>query len=108
MTYAVMYFHNVRFLLYKYTLYLAEYINQPAIDPASTGHDAVTRELWQRQDSNVIINISNPRERDQWMMMFQSCSLCATFYLVPILLHAEVRAAMLHEHVRLHKGLGVQ
>lgn len=42
------------------------------------------------------------------MRMFQSCSLCATFYLVPILLHAEVRAAMLHEHVRLHKGLGVQ
>lgn len=29
-------------------------------------------------------------------------------YLVSILLHVEVRAAMLNEHVRLHKGLGVQ
>lgn len=49
MIHAVMYFHNAGFLLYKFTLYLAEYINQPAIDPASTGHDAVTGELWQRQ-----------------------------------------------------------
>lgn len=40
--------------------------------------------------------------------MLLSCGVCATGYLVPILLHAEVGAAVLHEHVRLHKGLGVQ
>ncbi len=40
--------------------------------------------------------------------MLRSCGLCATRYLVPVLLHVEVGAAMLHEHVRLHKRLGVQ
>lgn len=40
--------------------------------------------------------------------MLPSCSLCAPRYLVPILLHAKVGAAMLHEHVRLQKGLWVQ
>lgn len=29
-------------------------------------------------------------------------------YLIPVLLHAKVGAAMLHKHVRLHKGLWVQ
>ena len=34
--------------------------------------------------------------------------LLVPVYLVPILFHSEVGASMLHEHVILHEGLGVQ
>lgn len=47
---AARYCHNEGFLIaHNYTSYLTENINQPAIDPASACHDAVTRELWQRE-----------------------------------------------------------
>lgn len=35
-------------LCIMYVLYLAEYIDQSTIDPASASHDTVTRELRQR------------------------------------------------------------
>lgn len=33
---------------------------------------------------------------------------CRGRYLVPVLVHAKIRAAVLHKHVRLHKGVLVQ
>lgn len=49
--------------------------------------------------------------KEKWFFFFSSfpqLSVHVSCDLVTVLLHAEVRAAMLHKHVRLHEGLRVQ
>lgn len=83
-------------------LYLTEHINQSAADPSTACHDAVTRELTMAQHTH---DIEYPISQKETRL---SCSLCAPCYLVLILFHTKVGAAMFHKHVRLHKGLRVQ
>lgn len=83
-----------------FALYLAEYIDESTVDPASTCHNTVTREL--RQWEKTVRGLSGRNRCCTWRKYILSR------YLVCVLLHAEVGAAMLHKHVRLHKGLRVQ
>lgn len=81
---AAVYCRNVGFLQYNYKLYLTEYINQPAIDPASACHNAVTWELWQREKKIMTNYFKRQRKRQSpldkvWccgaVTLFLSCSM---------------------------------
>lgn len=89
---------TVRFL--SQLLYLTEHVHQPAIDPASACHHAVTGELYERQQMFKTSKNQSRRLEDR--------GVTTGHHLVPVLVHAKVGAAVLHEHVRLHEGVLVQ
>lgn len=77
-------------------LYLTKHVDQSAVDPASSRHNTVTREL-------RVIKVLQKKKKATVTVDFFFENLECLHYLVPVLFHAKVGTAMLHKHICLHK-----